>query len=138
MNRMQFLYLLGGCLFAKSGSIAARIVPTGKYLTIEALSRSMFEAHLNSRFWLLKPSGESVAAELVDVSDGITGKNNVLSSKREQRFSLLFRCSNDTELSSSIHTLVHPRLGCCDLFLSPVCQNTDWRYVEIVVNRVDG
>jgi hypothetical protein len=135
MNRLQFLNLLGIVVASNPLWTAAKISFSDNRLKIDRLSRSMFENQLHSRFLFYGKAGEIIHAELVDVSDRFTKNKDILTSVRNQQYSMLFRYTCNHDISSSIYTMSQPELGDCDLFLSPTLWQNDGCYFEIIINH---
>lgn len=95
----------------------------------ERLEHADFARHLNSKFRIRLSESETVESELTTVSE-------LLLSTRQERFSLIFRTSNDFFLGQGQRPLEHDVMGQLELFLVPVGRDEDGTYYEAVFNRL--
>jgi hypothetical protein len=88
-----------------------------------------FARQLNSKFRIRISESETVESELTTVSE-------LLLSPRQERFSLIFRTSNDFFLGQGQRPLEHDVMGRLDLFLVPIGRDEAGTYYEAVFNRL--
>ena len=93
------------------------------------LEHEDFAKHLNSKFLIRLSDTETVEAELTEVSE-------LMLSPRQERFSIVFRTSNDFFLGQGQRPFEHEAIGNCDLFLVPVGRDEQGTYYEAVFNRL--
>ena len=96
---------------------------------IERLEHADFVKHLNSKFRIRVSESETVESELTQVSE-------LLLSPRQERFSLVFRTSNDFFLGQGQRPLEHDVMGQIELFLVPIGRDEAGTYYEAVFNRL--
>ena len=96
---------------------------------IERLEHADFAKHLNSKFRIRVSESETVESELTQVSE-------LLLSPRQERFSLVFRTSNDFFLGQGQRPLEHDVMGQIELFLVPIGRDEAGTYYEAVFNRL--
>lgn len=94
-----------------------------KYLTNE-----IFKKNVNTRFWLVDPSFEPYALDLVECVDGY-------STPTQEQFSLRFRGDPAQIFPQRIYPIKHNLMGDFELFLVPVARNDSGTYYEAVFNR---
>ena len=93
------------------------------------LEHEEFSKHLNSKFQIRIDESQTVESELIEVTE-------LLLSPRQERFSLIFRASNDFVLDQGLRPLEHDAMGQFELFLVPVGRDQDGTYYEAVFNRL--
>lgn len=93
------------------------------------LEHEEFAKHLNSKFQIRIDESQIVESELVEVSE-------LLLSPRQERFSIIFRTSNDVFLEQGLRPLEHDAMGQFELFLVPVGRDQVGTYYEAVFNRL--
>jgi hypothetical protein len=93
------------------------------------LTKSLFEATLNTKFLLHSADGEPAALDLVEL-------NNGYSNSLYESFSLLFRGDNRQVHPQRTYLVEHEALGSFDLFLTPVARNSQGTLYEAVFNRL--
>ena len=93
------------------------------------LEHSEFAKHLNSNFRVRISDEQTVDAELVEVTE-------LLVSARQERFSIVFRTSNDFFLGQGLRALEHNEMGRFELFLVPIGRNDTGTSYEAVFNRL--
>ena len=96
---------------------------------IEQFAHATFLENLNSKFRLLNEGGESIELELIEVSE-------LKKARRQEMFSIVFRCRTDRVLPQRIYRLEHENMGQFDLFLVPIRKDAEGVYYEAVFNRV--
>lgn len=96
----------------------------GTYLT-----KTMFEATLTTRFWLVDQGREPYAMDLIEVSDGY-------STPQQEQFSLRFRGDPSQVLPQRIYPMQHESIGDFDLFLVPIGRDDSGTFYEAVFNRL--
>jgi hypothetical protein len=103
---------------------------TAKGLMMEAvLEHSEFSKYLNSKFRIPISDEQTVEAELVEVSE-------LMLSARQERFSIVFRTSNEFFLGQGQRAMAHDQMGEFILFLVPVGRNEQGTSYEAVFNRL--
>jgi len=93
------------------------------------LEHEEFAKHLNSKFRIRIDESQTVESELTEVSE-------LLLSPKQERFSVVFRTSNDFFLDQGQRPLEHDVMGEFELFLVPVGRDNDGTYYEAVFNRL--
>jgi hypothetical protein len=93
------------------------------------LEHSEFSKYLNSNFRVRINEEQTVDAQLVEVSE-------LLISPRQERFSLVFRTSNDFFLGQGLRDMEHDEMGKCELFLVPIGRDERGTSYEAVFNRL--
>jgi hypothetical protein len=93
------------------------------------LQRDEFAAALNTRFQVTGEGAEVIELELVEVSD-------VISTRRQEKFSLLFQGPLHVLLPQRIYRMAHAQLGEIELFIVPVGMNEAGYSYEAVFNRL--
>ena len=93
------------------------------------LEHDEFAKHLNSKFQIRINESQAIETELVEVSE-------LLLSPRQERFSIVFRASNDIFLGQGQWPHEHEVMGQFELFLVPVGRDEDGSYYEAVFNRL--
>lgn len=95
----------------------------------EQLARAAFLENLGSTFLLRIEGGDPFELELVEVSD-------LQTTRRQEAFSIVFRCVSDQVLPQRIYRLGHDRMGEFDLFVVPIKKDANGVYYEAVFNRL--
>ena len=95
----------------------------------QRLEHEEFAKHLNSKFRIRIDEAQTVESELIEVSE-------LLLSPKQERFSLVFRTSNDFFLGQGERPLEHDVMGEISLFLVPVGRDEDGTCYEAVFNRL--
>src|SRR2546423_3894420 len=95
----------------------------------DRLEHEEFAKHLNSKFRIGVNDKETVEAELTDVSEHLI-------SPKQERFSIVFRTSNDLFLGQGDRPFEHDQMGKFNLFLVPIGRNEQGTYYEAVFNRL--
>ena len=93
------------------------------------LEHQEFAKHLNSKFRIVINDQETVEAELKEVSEHLV-------SPKQERFSIVFRTSNDFFLGQGQRPFRHDKMGEFSLFLVPVGRDEEGTYYEAVFNRL--
>ena len=93
------------------------------------LEHEDFAKHLHSKFRIRVDESQTVESELTEVSE-------LLLSPKQERFSLVFRTSNDFFLGQGQRPLEHDAMGELSLFLVPVGRDEEGTYYEAVFNRL--
>jgi hypothetical protein len=96
---------------------------------LRELSKSSFEAAVNSPFLMQRPDGAPLALELVQYKLKIE-------TKMQECFALLFKAPLVAPPLQDTYTLQHAALGTLELFLVPVKQTDDGLFFEAVFNRL--
>jgi hypothetical protein len=94
------------------------------------LSRETWASHLGSRARIVGADGTRLSVRLDEVRD-LAGAPAGAS----DAFSLVLRGARDRGLTGGTYTIVHPRLGRHELFLSPVGRGKKGQDYQIIVNR---
>lgn len=94
-----------------------------------ALTHEEFSKHLNTKFRVRISETETVDAELIEVSEQLL-------SPRQERFSILFRTSNEIFLGQGMRRLEHDQMEVFDLFLVPMGRDEAGTSYESVFNRI--
>jgi hypothetical protein len=95
----------------------------------QRLEHADFAKHLNSKFRIRIDDLQTVDSEL-------TGVSELLLSPRQERFSLVFRASNEFFLGQGQRPFEHEVMGQFELFLVPIGRDEDGTYYEAVFNRL--
>ena len=93
------------------------------------LEHAEFTRHLNTKFRIHLSEAETVEAELTDVSAHLV-------SSRQERFSIVFRISNETFLGQGLRQFDHDQMGSFQLFIVPIERSDEGTYYEAGVNRL--
>lgn len=93
------------------------------------LEHSEFAKYLNSNFRIRVSEEQTVDAELVEVTE-------LMLSPRQERFSIVFRTSNEVFLGQGMWTLEHDEMGKFELFMVPIGRNEKGTSYEAVFNRL--
>jgi len=94
-----------------------------------ATTHEAFSQNLNTKFQLLTPDAGCIELELISVSE-------LLTSPRQERFSIFFRGPQGISLPQAIYEFQHERMGSFELFIVPVNQDGAGIYYEAVFNRI--
>jgi hypothetical protein len=95
----------------------------------ERLEHADFAKNLNSKFRIRIDESQTVESELTEVSE-------LLLSPRQERFSLVFRVSNEFSLGQGQRPFEHDVMGQFELFLVPISRDDAGTYYEAVFNRL--
>ncbi|MGH9931914.1 MAG: DUF6916 family protein [Pyrinomonadaceae bacterium] len=95
----------------------------------ERLEHAAFLENLNSTFRLHLDGSDKVDLELMEVSE-------LKTARRQEMFSLVFRCASSTVFPQRIYGLAHEDMGQFDLFLVPIKKDDQGVYYETVFNRL--
>jgi Domain of unknown function (DUF6916) len=93
------------------------------------LDYDSFAKELNTTFQIQVNQEQTVAAELVDLSEHLV-------SKVQDQFSIVFRTSNEVFLGQGQRELHHERMGDFSLFLVPIGRDEQGTSYEAVFNRL--
>src|SRR5436190_24166521 len=93
-----------------------------------ATTHEAFSENLNTKFLLRTSDSSCVEVDLVKVSE-------LLRSRGQERFSILFRGPEETPLPQAMYECQHERVGEFDLFIVPINRDEDGTYYDAVVNR---
>jgi|SRR2546427_8216582 len=93
-----------------------------------ALTHETFSKLLNTKFAIVD-AGAGVQLELIEVSE-------LLTSPRQERFSIVFRGPNEAPLGQGMRRFEHPQMGQFVLFLVPIGQGSAGYSYEVVFNRL--
>lgn len=93
------------------------------------LTHEEFSKHLNTKFRIHISETETIDAELTDVSERLL-------SPRQERFSILFRTSNEIFLGQGMRRFEHDQMGSFDLFIVPTGRDEEGTAYESVFNRL--
>lgn len=93
------------------------------------LDYDMFAKELNATFRIQVNPEQTVEAELVNVSEHLV-------SKVQDRFSIVFRTSNEVFLGQGQRDFHHERMGDFSLFLVPIGRDEHGTSYEAVFNRL--
>jgi hypothetical protein len=93
------------------------------------LTHEEFSKHLNTMFGIRLSEAQAIQAQLTEVSEHLI-------SPRQERFSLIFRTSNDVLIAQGLHRFEHAEMGPFDLFIVPVERNEGGTSYEAVFNRL--
>ena len=83
-------------------------------MRLDELVSADFSAHLNTTFVICPEGAETVAAELIDVSE--VGER----ASGRTPFSIVLRTPLRPVLPQSIYTIEHPHLGTLAIFIVPI------------------
>jgi uncharacterized protein DUF6916 len=93
------------------------------------LDYDTFAKELHTKFRIQVNPGQTVEAELVDISEHLI-------SKRQDRFAIIFRTSNDVFLGQGRRDFHHDRMGDFTLFISAIDRDEQGTSYEAVFNRL--
>jgi len=94
-----------------------------------ALTHEEFSKHVNTKFRIRVDETQAIEAQLTDVSE-------LLTSPRQERFSIVFRTSNEPFLGQGMRRFEHDQMEAFDLFIVPVGRDEQGTNYEAVFNRV--
>jgi len=92
------------------------------------LEHEEFAKHLHEKF-RIRLNEQTIEAELTEISE-------LLLSPRQERFSIVFRTSNEMLLEQGLHPFEHDQMGNFELFIVPIGRDEDGTYYEAVFNRL--
>lgn len=93
------------------------------------LTHEEFSKHLKTKFGIRISEERAIDAELAEVSEHLI-------SPRQERFSLVFRTSNEVMLAQGLHRFEHSEMGSLDLFIVPIERDESGTLYEAVFNRL--
>jgi hypothetical protein len=93
------------------------------------LTHEEFSKHLKAKFGIRISEERAIEAELAEVSEHLI-------SPRQERFSLVFRTSNEVTLAQGMHRFEHDGMGPFELFIVPIERDETGTLYEAVFNRV--
>jgi len=93
------------------------------------LQHEEFLKHLNTKFRIRVSEADAVEAELTEVSERIM-------SPRQERFSLVFRTTNQIFLGQGQRAFEHDQMGNFGLFIVPIGRDESGTDYEAVFNRL--
>lgn len=93
------------------------------------LTHEEFSRHLNTKFAIRVSETQAIEAELTTVSEHLI-------SPRQERFSIVFRTSNEVLMAQGLHRIEHDQMGPFDLFIVPIDRDERGTYYEAVFNRM--
>lgn len=96
---------------------------------LETLNLSSFSEHLNTKFRIRPDESTVVETELIVAED-------LGSTPRQERFSLIFRGPHQPILPQMIYRIEHDVMGTLNLFLVPIGVEEDGLRYEAVFNRL--
>jgi uncharacterized protein DUF6916 len=94
-----------------------------------ALTHEEFSKYLNTKFRIRVNDTEAIEAQLSEVSE-------LLTSPRQERFSIVFRTVNETFLGQGMRHFEHAEMEPFDLFIVPIGRDEDGTSYEAVFNRL--
>jgi hypothetical protein len=94
-----------------------------------ALTHEEFSRHLNTKFGIRLSDEQAIEAELTEVSEHLI-------SPRQERFSIVFRTSNEVLISQGLRRFEHDKMEAFDLFIVPIDRDERGTYYESVFNRL--
>jgi hypothetical protein len=93
------------------------------------LTNEMFKKNVKTRFWLVDPSLEAYALDLVECVD-------VYSTPRQEQFSLRFRGDPGQVFPQRTYLMKHDSIGDFELFLVPIARDDSGTHYEAVFDRL--
>lgn len=96
---------------------------------LETLRLPSFSEHLNTKFRIHPDESTVVETELIVAED-------LGSTPKQERFSLIFRGPNEPYLPQRIYRVEHEKMGTLNLFLVPIAKDEDGFQYEAVFNRL--
>ena len=106
---------------AGMGSLAASDVsPTG--VRPEQLTIEHFAPHVGSKFKVTDATGNTVDAELVEVSAISQSGSRPIDLPRQEAFLIRLQSSKDVEIAEGVGDVANSRLGVLPLYLTPSCE----------------
>ncbi len=101
-------------------------------MAVIEFEQAAFHRQLNSEFLLVLETGQTIRLQLAEVSDEVV-------TRRQKRFSILFRGPADSVLEQHLYNLKHSEMGELLLFLVPVFHDEAGTNYEAVFNQLtDG
>jgi len=94
-----------------------------------ALTHEEFSKHVNTKFRIHVNETEAIEAQLTHVSE-------LLASPQQERFSIVFRASNEPFLGQGTRRFEHDQMEAFDLFIVPIGRNEEGTDYEAVFNRL--
>ena len=95
---------------------------------LEKMTAATFSEVLNTKFHFHLPSSDVVELELTKVDE-------LDSTPRQERFSLLFQGPLDQVLSQGMYRVEHNQLDTVDLFIVPIAKEETGMVYEAAFNR---
>ena len=92
------------------------------------LEHEEFAKYLHEKF-RIRLNEQTIEAELTDISEHLV-------SPRQERFSIVFRTSNEMLLEQGLRLFEHDQMGSFELFIVPIGRDEDGTYYEAVFNRM--
>ncbi len=93
------------------------------------LEQEEFSKHLNTNFRIQFNEGQTVEAELIEVSElSLAG--------RQARFAIIFRTPHQPFIGQGLYKFEHDQMGSFELLIVPVEQDAKGTNYEAVFNRV--
>ncbi len=92
------------------------------------LEHEEFAKHLHEKF-RIRLDEQTVEAELTEISEHLV-------SPRQERFSIIFRTSNEMFLGQGQRPFEHDQMGNFELFIVPIGRDGEGTYYEAVFNRL--
>lgn len=93
------------------------------------LTHEEFSKHLNTTFRIRLNEERTLDAKLIEVSE-------LLVSPRQERFSIVFLCSNEVLIAQGTAPFEHDEMGAFNLFIVPIGRDDEGTQYEAVFNRV--
>jgi hypothetical protein len=93
------------------------------------LEQEDFSKNLNSTFKIRITESETVECQLTEVSE-------LMLTSRQERFSVVFRTSNEFFLGQGMRLFEHEAMGQFELFLVPISRDESGTCYEAVFNRL--
>lgn len=93
------------------------------------MNHEEFSRHLNTKFGIRISETQVIEAELTEVSEHLI-------SPRQERFSIVFRTSNEVFFGQGLHRFEHDKMEPFDLFIVPIERDEEGTYYEAVFNRM--
>lgn len=97
----------------------------------EPLTHDAFAGKLNTKFEISVADGQTVEAELVEVSE-------LLTSARQERFAIVFRGPKEPFLGQGTRRFAHDGMEAFELFIVPIRFDEQGAYYEAVFNRLSS
>ena len=98
-------------------------------MMLQDVTADTFSEVLNTRFRLTLAESDVLELELTKVEDLGT-------SAKQERFSLIFRGPTDRALWQGTYSLEHDKLGTLDLFIVPIGREDEGMVYEAAFNRL--
>jgi hypothetical protein len=93
------------------------------------LTHEEFSRHLNTKFVIRISETQAIEAELTNVSEHMI-------SPRQERFSIVFRTSNEVLIAQGLNRFEHDKMEPFNLFIVPIERDDEGTYYEAVFNRI--